>query len=443
MHGLNVKAERLPLSVALGWASGSLAMSIMYQATNVLLLRYLVDFMGLAASLAGTMIGASKLFDAFIDPMIGIASDRTRSRWGRRRPYLFVGGLLCAGAFLALFLMPVIDDPEMRVIVIEVALVALAAGYGTFNIPYVAMPAEMDIPSAERTRLISFRIAAVSIGGIAAVFFGPIIIAYFGGGRYGHGAMAIMISAIIFVSSMACFWFTRHAPVRALKVDPAGKGLGEQFRLAMQNKPFFLLISSKLLTLFGGGLLGAAQPFLFLQLLKSDYTVMGFAFLASSLMLIVTQPLWVRVASRTGNKRLYMTVAPLGALVGLSWLFAQPHEPLALIFLRTLISGFLGGATLLTQQAMLPDTIEYDYRRTGLRREGGFAGVYTTVEKVSAAVAASAVGLLLAAFGYVASTTGGAEQPDAVLSAIRICYAGSAACSVLSALVLWRYRLED
>jgi Na+/melibiose symporter-like transporter len=73
--------------------------------------------------------------------------------------------------------MPVLPDKQMHVFVVLVALVALATGYGTFNIPYIAMPAEMDVSSRERTRLISFRIAAVAIGGIAAVFCGPIIIA--------------------------------------------------------------------------------------------------------------------------------------------------------------------------------------------------------------------------------------------------------------------------
>jgi GPH family glycoside/pentoside/hexuronide:cation symporter len=433
---------KLPLSVVLGWASGSLAMGIIYYTTNGLLLRYLVDFMGVTAVAAGAMLGASKIVDAVIDPMIGIASDRTQSRWGRRRPYLFVGGILCSLSFMVAFAMPVISETVLRDTVILIVLIALAAGYGIFNIPYIAMPAEMDVSSSERTRLMSFRVAAIQGGTIVSIIFGPMLIDAFGGGRLGHQLMAVVVGLAILMMSMCCFWFTRDAPARPIEPQTEQRKFREQIRLAMENRPFFLLILIKLVTLFGGGLQAAVKPFLFLILLKSDYAMMGVSLMATAVTLIVSQPFWVSMSKRLGNKRLYMYAQPFNAVIVLSWLLAGPNESAILIVLRSCAIGFIGGAGMLSLQALLPETIEYDYLRTGMRREGVFSGIYTTIEKLASAFAASAVGLFLGAFGYVASTSGGIEQSADVIGAIQLSYVVSAVCVLLSAFMIRKYKLN-
>ena len=96
----------LPLSLCLGWAAGTLGVSVMFNAVNILLLRYMTDFLGIAAAAASALIASSKIYDAILNPVMGVVSDRTVTRWGRRRPWLLAGSVIAALALPALFYLP-------------------------------------------------------------------------------------------------------------------------------------------------------------------------------------------------------------------------------------------------------------------------------------------------------------------------------------------------
>jgi len=116
-----------------------------------------------------------------------------------------------------------------------------------------------------------------------------------------------------------------------------------------------------------------------------------------------------------------------GACYGLayfSWWFAGPDEPLPLIFARAVAIGVAGGGTFLLTQAMLPDAIEYDHHRTGLRREGVFTGVFVFVEQAAGAIGVAIIGFVLSATGYVATTEGRlVAQPESAIRGIYFCMA--------------------
>ena len=183
-------AQRLPVSTCLGWGIGSLGMSLMFSATGVLLLRYLVDYVGIGAALAGVLISVAKFYDAATDTLFGIASDRTRSRWGRRRPYLLLGGVVSAVSFVMLFNLQGAAGPALLPWLVLLVLLLNATGYALFNVPYLAMPGEMTRDYHERTRLMSFRVAAVAVGQLVATFVGPLLIQRFGGDGEIDGAVS-------------------------------------------------------------------------------------------------------------------------------------------------------------------------------------------------------------------------------------------------------------
>jgi GPH family glycoside/pentoside/hexuronide:cation symporter len=111
-------------------------------------------------------------------------------------------------------------------------------------------------------------------------------------------------------------------------------------------------------------------------------------------------------------------------LAHFSWWFAGPEEPVALILARAVAIGLSGGGTFLLTQAMLPDAIEFDHHRTGLRREGVFTGVFVFVEQAAGALGVAIIGFFLAALGYVATTEGRVvPQPDSAILGIYICMA--------------------
>lgn len=437
-----VTAQTITLGVALGWGMGSLGMSALFQAVSVLLLRYLTDYLGIAAVVAGLLISASKIFDAIIDPLVGALSDRTRSRWGRRRPYLLLGGALCAISFLLMFHIPPLPDQTMRIVLVELVLLLFAAGYAFFNIPYLAMPPEMSSSPHERTYLISFRVGAIAIGSVFASFVGPMIIEAGGGGVSGHKLMAASVATLVTVASLACFLMTGKARYVA-EAKKSEHSLGTQFRLAVQNKPFVTLVLVKLAQLLGAGVTFAITPFLFIQILKSDYPTMGYYFLTYFVAMIVGQPFFVWLCRRYGKKPVYLGVAPVMIAVTLSWLLAGPGDHLFWTLARGAALGFIGGSTLLIIQGMLPDTIRYDSIRSGMNREGVLAGVYTTIEKLAGALSAGVTGIILGAFGYIASTGQDVVQPESAIRAIYMVASMPAFCMVVSCLFMLRYHLTE
>jgi GPH family glycoside/pentoside/hexuronide:cation symporter len=130
--------------------------------------------------------------------------------------------------------------------------------------------------------------------------------------------------------------------------------------------------------------------------------------------------------------------------VWISWQFAVHGEPTILVYLRGLVIGASGSGVILMGQSMLPDTMAYDFQRTGLRREGIFAALYTTVEKLSGALGVALVGAILSGFGYIQSRGSAVVQPASALWAIRFIMAWIPAIITLAGMmVLLTYNLDE
>ena len=431
----------LPRSMMIGWGMGTLGPVIVVSATNALLLRFMTDFVGLGAALAASLIGFSKLYDAFADPSMGWLSDRTDSRWGRRRPYLLLGGALLAISMVVLFLVPPVEGDTARAVYMAVVLLFYATAYTVFNIPYMAMPAEMTTGYAQRTELMSWRVIAVGLSQIIAMFVGAALVDLFGGGAQGYRAMALVIAPIVLVSSIFCFAMTRDAPFTR-RVETAGS-FRMQVRSVLSNRPYLVLIGVKLLTLTSLSA-QAVFPYFFQRILGVSNVYLGTYFAVASIALIASQPLWIALSRRLGKSRTYRVALIVFIGVCLSWLFVHAGDPLWTILLRAAINGLSGGGALLMGQSLLPDTMEYDYLRTGMRREGVFAGFYTTVEKLAAAGGIAIVGGILGAAGYVQSRGIDVAQPESALTAIRLVVALlPAGVTLLAILLLFGYRLTE
>jgi GPH family glycoside/pentoside/hexuronide:cation symporter len=432
----------LPLGLCLGWGVGTLGVSIIFNTINVIVARFVTDWLGLAAGTFATLFAAAKLFDAAIDPAIGMLSDRTRSRWGRRRPWLFGGGILCAAGFVGLFFVPSAGESPYVLLYITGALMLYSLGYATFNVPYMAMPAEMTRGYHERARLVSFRVQAIGLGTIFGIAGAPFFLQLVGSDRAGHRLLAIVYGAIALASMLACARFTAGAA--GAEPVPSPLGFGERLRIAASNQPFLLLLAVKTLHLGG---LAASQlviVYFFVHVLKRGYGYLGAYGLVISVMLLLSTPLWLRLSRRIGKRNAYIIASVASALVGLTWYWSGPDEPVVWLFARAVLGGVISSGMLLMGQAMLPDAIHHDYVRSGgLRREGLFAGFYTTAEKLASAVGLAATGAWLQTQGYVPSLTGGAVQPASAIAAIYdVMAAIHSALIFASALFLIPYKLD-
>lgn len=418
LAGATTAEAALPLYACVGWGAGTLAVAALFNAVNVLLLRYLVDFVGIGATLAGSLIGLSKLYDALIDPLVGAVSDRTKSRAGRRRPYVLAGGVLLGIAALMLFNVPTALRGSGATGYVVLSLLVYATAYATLSVPYMAMPAEMTRDYHERSRLISFRVYATAIASLVALFVGPMLMVHAGGGQAGHTALSVMLAILSVAAAWFCFHATRNAPFHPAGEQPK-MSVGAKLALIASNRPFLLLMGIKLCQLMALAVTQASMPFLFKRVLGLSDSMLGLYFLVFYVAMIASQPIWLRGGRRYGKRTLSIWVTAIYGLMYLSWYFVHPGEPLAILFFRALVFGGTGGGVLLLGQSMLPDTMEWDFRRTGLRREGVLAGLYTVIEKLAYALGAAATGIVLGRSGYIQATGATAvTQPPSAIAAV-------------------------
>lgn len=438
------RKSELPLSLSLAFGIGTVGVSCMLNPISMYFPAMLATVLGLSPAIAGMLLTGSKLYDIVADILIGAASDRTKSRWGRRRPYMFVGSLMGAGAFALIFNPWLLPSGTGLIVSLAVLLVIYSTGYSLFNIPYIAMPAEMTDDAASRTGLISWRSFFIAVGQLVSVAGGAQLIAAFGRGERGYAVMGLTLAVVIVCTTQLTVVFTAKArrqervetgtPVRPLA----------HVRMVFSNRPFVLLMTAKLFLLFGQAATASTQLLFLLNVAKVGYTGQVWFSVAENIALAGSLALWVKAINRWGKRPIYILGLFAQCLIYLAWLMPGIEETAWTLATRGFMRGVFSAGILLAGTAMLPDTMQFDFYRTGLRREGMFASVYAIVEKIAFAVAPALIGGFLAFGGYI-PTTGGAivAQPDSAVVSLYVLLVGVPILANLTAATLiWFYRLD-
>jgi GPH family glycoside/pentoside/hexuronide:cation symporter len=417
-----------------GWGLGSLGIAILYNTTGLLLLRFLVDYLGIAAGFAAGLIAISKIFDTVTDPIMGIITDRTKSRFGRRRPWLLLGSILCAVALPLLFFQPKLDGVWMTAWVLF-GLLWYAAAYTVFSVPYMAMPAEMSDDPHERSAIFSWRVKALAVGQLVAGAAGPALIVYFGGGQPGHFSMSIVLGGLIFITMLASFWLTKEArslPMTIVK----NSDFRTQVKSLAQDTNLLWLLSAKMMHLIAVAFSSAATAFYTLRVLEVPDTYLGLIYGASTVAILLAAPLMTMLSKKIGKQDTYSLSVALYALTSLAWYFAQPGLPAPIFILIGFSLGVGGAGIMLMAQSLLSDVMADDRTRHGYSREGVYAGFYTMIEKCSYAFGVVLVGGLLQYFGYIEGGGLDIVQPEPALQAIRFSVSIAPAFFVIIAAVM-------
>lgn len=411
-----------------------------------MLMIYLISAVGIAPAVAGSLVFISKIYDGITDPIMGVVSDRTTTRWGRRRPYLLLGGMLAALSVIGLFSVHTVSFVSTQIWVLVMLLVA-ATAYTVFNVPYMSMPAEMVQDPYERSKLMSYRVAWIAVGTFVGIALAPRLVAY---ARDTLGVpeteafslMSLITAAIILLASLGCFLSTRGAP--ATERTRVSIPFTEQARTALANRPFLILLGIKYLGLYALSATVATNIFFVRQVMQQSEAIMlwyGLAYMVGTLTAIAP---WVLVSRRLSKAKTLALSAGLAAVVNLTWLLSGPEEPVALYMLRGFVLAMTNGGMLLMGQSLLPDVMEYDYRKTGLRREGLYAGLYSFVEKLAFASAPLTLGVLLSSLGFIPGLPRTASQPESALLAITLAMAViPAVTNTLKVVLALRFRLPE
>jgi GPH family glycoside/pentoside/hexuronide:cation symporter len=212
------RAAPVPFSIRLGWGVGSLGVSILFNSYAVLLLFYLTNIVGMRVEVAGLLLTIAKLYNVVVDVPIGVLSDNTRSRWGRRRPWMLAASFLCAAVFVMMFnVPPPLEDGASSgdtSAYVLASLLLYATAYSCFNVPYMAMPGEMSDSYHERTAIMSFRVVFIQFGYLIGVGAAPRIAQALGGGLEGYGVVGWLLGVAAGLAMLASFFGTARGSTR-------------------------------------------------------------------------------------------------------------------------------------------------------------------------------------------------------------------------------------
>ena len=428
-----MSADTLPRGVRLGYGSGSVATGAFGTVPGLMLLPFLTDSLGIAALWAGVIVFLPKAWDVVLNPIAGRISDRTIDPRGPRRPWLLRAGLVLALCFALIFAAPTMGSRVAEAAWVLVFFLAAATAYAFFQVPYVAMPAEITDSYDERTRLMTWRVALLAFTIMLAGATAPLIRDAVGG-RQGYRVMGVVMAAIIITGVVSAYLGTRSAPIGAVA---AGSGsLREQLRIVAQARDFRLLLTTFVIQALATGCMLAGVDYLAGDVLgrTGAATVLFVCFVGPALVLT---PIWSRIGTRIGKKRGYL-ISSLVLASGAALLTTARVAPVWVVFAATALVGVGYAGAQVFPMAMLPDAAAVDARRTGTNRAGVYTGVWTAGETLGLALGPGVFAVVLALGGYRSSTNADVVQPESALTAITLGF--SVLPAVLTLVSLWWLR---
>ena len=432
----------LPIGLCLGFGVGTIGVSIVLNTISVYFPALMTTVLGVPPVIAGALLTASKAYDFFADLVIGGVSDRAHSRMGRRRPFLLAGAAVSSLSLLMIFCAPKLGGTAL-IAYMGAALVIYSTGYSLFNVPYLAMPGEMTDGYDERVRLIAYRTAFVGVGQLFSLAATAALIQAGGGGGAGYRLMGMVMALLAAFTMVLSFFGTAGA--RVAERTSHGRITLDQVKSLASNRPLVLLMGAKLTQYTAFGVMQPANLLFLLNVAKTGYGGMIQYSLAQNIAVFASMPLWSPLARAIGKRDAYLLAIITMIVASLSWLTVTAGVPVWQIWARAVLFGVGSGGSLLMSTSMLPDTMEYDRLRTGLRREGVFSSFYSVNEKLGFALGAMILGAALSAGGYVATTNGHlvTQSAGAVASLYAVKALAPSAILLLGMGMIWFYRLDQ
>jgi glycoside/pentoside/hexuronide:cation symporter, GPH family len=410
--------EQLSVKTKLAFGAGDLGAAIVAGVSGFFLQTFFLDVALLPASMISVVFFVATIWDAINDPLTGSLSDRTKSRFGRRRPWLLFAAVPFGVMYMFQWLVPS-DDPNTLLLYYIVVAILLNTFFTAVNVPYTALTAELTSDYAERTRLTAFRFGFSILGAVGAVGLHPVIVGLFGDVRTGYMIAGFVWGVMIVASAWITFFFVREKPQPDIEVEkPLGMYAG--IRIAFANRPFLYVT---LIYLLSWLTIQFVQNNLLLYVTywvnaRDSFTLMVLILQATAFGFL---PIWSRVSARFGKQYTYIVGVVIWMVALLVVFFIPPQTALPLYFV-VFFAGIGVSVAYLIPWSMLPDVIEYDELQTGQRREGVYYGFFVFLQKLGLAIGLALSNLVLSSAGYINPETAGAivTQPDSVLLVLRL-----------------------
>jgi GPH family glycoside/pentoside/hexuronide:cation symporter len=421
-------AERLSTGQILTYGVPAFATSLILITVAIYLPNFYTDELGVTAGMLSWVFLAGRVWDAITDPIMGHISDRTRTRWGRRRPFFLLSAVPLAAAFYLIWSPDRSLSPNGLFLHLLVGYLALYTFWTVFAIPYASLGMELTPAYHERTRLFGGRQAFFLLG-TAGGMLAPALFAEAAGDlALGYQRMGAWFGGISLVLILLAFFRLREpAAVPDAQTFPFFQGL----RVTFRNKAFVVLLFVYMISLVGGSFIAPLTLYMAKYVIVAEWAVkyVMLAYLAGALLSI---PLWLRLSARGGKNRTWITALVVGT-VGYAAAYTYHEGTWVLWICLAVVVGAANGCTMTLGPAISADVIDSDELETGQRREGAFIGVWSFVDKAAVGLAVF-IGLQgLQAVGYVPNVA----QTPTVIAGLKFLYCLLPAICHLAALLIF------
>jgi GPH family glycoside/pentoside/hexuronide:cation symporter len=433
-HYETAPEDRIPFIKKVAYGLGAFVNNMLAAAIGGMLIILNLGF-GVNPALVGLASALPRVTDALTDPLMGFISDNTRSRWGRRRPYLFLGAILAGVTYAALWWLPVGKSEMWYFWYFTIGSTIFYFGYTVFATPWVALGYELTPDYHERTRLMGVQNFIGQLAYLVSPWFLWIMThkPWFATSAEGARGLAVGIGIVAIVIGIIPAFALRERFVQGVVEPPSDGGTAalrrnfasffKGFGATLRTKPFLKLCGATFLVFNGFIMISSFQAYVIIYYVFGGDQEMGAryagyngtlgAFSTFGVIFIIT---WL--ATQIGKRKAFFFSTGVSILgYGLKWFCYDPDRPWLVMIPAPLIAFGLGGLFTL-MGAMIADVVDEDEITTYQRREGMFGSIYWWVVKVGMAAALAAGGFLLNATGFDVALAG--EQTARTLYLLRV-----------------------
>ena len=406
--------------VLASYAAGSLGTGAFGTLPGLVLAYYLTDSIGVTAALASILVLIPKVIDVLAYPLIGALSDRASHRTGYRTGLMLLGALALPLLFVATFSAPTDWSTGAAGIWVTGFFLAASLAYSCFQVPYLALPAELTDNADRRVTLLAWRVAVLAAAILVSGGGGPALRDAAGGGARGYVVMAVGVAALMLVGML---WSTYIAGRRTiLRADAPVGSLLDQYRDGIDalrvTRPFRLLVLVFCLQAVATAVMLAGGQYVATYVLGNEAALTGL-FLALVGPALVVMPLWTRLAHTQGKVRALAAATTLFTVAALL-LIPAGVAPGAWVHIPVAMAGVAYAGMQALPMSMLPDTTDLDRAVGGRRRSGAMSGLWTASETGAMALGPVVVLALLAIGGF--RSGGVSDQPGSAVWAIVLAF---------------------
>lgn len=442
------------LTEKIGYGFGDMASSMFWKLFGAYLMLFYTDIFGISAAAVGTMFLITRVWDAFVDPVVGIVSDRTETKWGKFRPFLLYLALPFGIIGVLTFTTPDMGDTG-KLVYAYVTYSLMMVIYSAINVPYASLLGVMSPDPKDRNVLSTYRMTFAYIGSFLALFFFTKLIEGFGGvasapieTQQTAWMSAVMVIAIVCVLLfLGCFYFTKE---RIRPIKEAKTSVKDDLKDLLKNRPWWILLGAGIAALVFNSIRDGATVYYFKYFVCEDQVgqvgILGTSFALSALYLGVGQLCNIigvvaaaPVSNIIGKKNTYLGAMAIATVLSIIFYWFEADQ-LGLIFVFQALISICAGAIFPLLWSMYADCADYSELTTGNRATGLIFSSSSMSQKFGWAIGSALTGWLLAFFGFEANKVQSAETIDGIKMFLSIL---PAVGTILSVIFIAFYPLSE